>query len=186
MVVGGLLLLVLGSRWLVDSAVSFSHYLGISELVVGLTIVAAGTSLPEVVTSVIAAIRGERDIAVGNVVGSNIFNIMGVLGFASIVSPTGIEVSTAAIGFDIPVMIGVALACLPLFFTGGVISRQEGVLLLGYYLAYTLYIILAASQHEALPKFSAVMLYFIIPITVIIIIIVAMRKIRSRKKNLSE
>lgn len=186
MVVGGLLLLVLGSRWLVDSAVSFSHYLGISELVVGLTIVAAGTSLPEVVTSVIAAIRGERDIAVGNVVGSNIFNIMGVLGFASIVAPTGIEVSTAAIGFDIPVMIGVALACLPLFFTGGVISRQEGVLLLGYYLAYTLYIILAASQHEALPKFSAVMLYFVIPITVVTMIIVAMQEIRSRKKNLSE
>lgn len=186
MVVGGLLLLVLGSRWLVDSAVSFSHYLGISELVVGLTIVAAGTSLPEVVTSVIAAIRGERDIAVGNVVGSNIFNIMGVLGFASIVAPTGIEVSTAAIGFDIPVMIGVALACLPLFFTGGVISRQEGVLLLGYYLAYTLYIILAASQHETLPKFSAVMLYFVIPITVVTMITVAMREIRSRKKNLSE
>jgi len=186
LVLGGLVLLVLGSRWLVDSAASLAQYLGVSELVVGLTIVAAGTSLPEVVTSVIAAIRGERDIAVGNVVGSNIFNIMGVLGFASLIAPTGIEVSTAVIGFDIPVMIAVALACLPIFFTGGVISRQEGVLLLGYYVAYTLYLVLAASHHDALPGFSAVMLYFVIPLTVVTMIIVALREIRSRKKSRSE
>ena len=186
LVLGGLVLLVLGSRWLVDSAVSFAQYLGVSELVIGLTIVAAGTSLPEVVTSVIAAIRGERDIAVGNVVGSNIFNMMGVLGLASIVAPTGIEVSTAVIGFDIPVMIAVALACLPIFFTGGVISRQEGALLLGYYVAYTLYLVLAASHHDALPEFSAVMLYFVIPLTVVTMLIVALRKIRSRKESWSE
>jgi cation:H+ antiporter len=186
LVLGGLALLVLGSRWLVDGAVSFAQYLGVSELVVGLTIVAAGTSLPEVVTSVIAAIRGERDIAVGNIVGSNIFNIMAVLGFASIIAPTGIEVSTAVIGFDIPVMIAVALACLPIFFTGGVISRQEGILLLGYYVAYTLYLILAASHHDALPRFSAVMMYFVIPLTVVTLIIVLLREIRSRKKNSSE
>ena len=186
LVLGGLVLLVFGSRWLVDSAVSFAKYLGVSELVIGLTIVAAGTSLPEVVTSVIAAIRGERDIAVGNVVGSNIFNIMGVLGFASIIAPTGIKVSTAVIGFDIPVMIAVALACLPIFFTGGVISRQEGALLLGYYVAYTLYLVLAASHHDTLPGFSAVMLYFVIPLTVVTIIIVALREMRSRKKNRSE
>lgn len=186
LVLGGLTLLVLGSRWFVDSAVSFAQYLGVSELVVGLTIVAAGTSLPEVVTSVIAAIRGERDIAVGNVVGSNIFNIMGVLGFASIVAPTGIEVSNAVIGFDIPVMIGGALACLPIFFTGGVISRQEGVLLLGYYAAYTLYLVLAASHHDVLPRFSAVMLFFVIPLTVVTMIIVALQEICSREKSLSE
>lgn len=180
-VLGGLLLLVIGSRWLVNGAVSFAQYLGVSELVVGLTIVAAGTSLPEVVTSVIAALRGERDIAVGNVVGSNLFNIMGVLGLASIVAPTGIAVSTAVIGFDIPVMIAVALACLPIFFTGNVISRQEGVLLLGYYLAYTLYLVLAASHHDALPRFSAVMLYFVIPLTVVTLFVVMLRAIR--KKN---
>lgn len=186
LVVGGLVLLVIGSRWLVDSAVSFAQYLGVSELVVGLTIVAAGTSLPEVVTSIIAAIRGERDIAVGNVVGSNIFNIMGVLGLASIVAPTGIDVSNAVIGFDIPVMIVVALACLPIFFTGSVISRKEGALLLGYYVAYTLYLVLAASHHDALPRFSAVMLYFVLPLTAITIIILAVREIRSRKRRLSE
>jgi cation:H+ antiporter len=173
LIVTGLGLLVLGSRWLVDSAVAFAHYLGVSELVIGLTIVAAGTSLPEVFTSVIAAIRGERDIAVGNVVGSNIFNILGVLGAASIVAPTGIEVSPALISFDIPVMIAVAFACLPIFFTGGAISRWEGALLLGYYIAYTLYIILAAAQHDALTMFSSVMLYFVIPLTAITLIIVA-------------
>lgn len=180
----GLALLVLGSRWLVDSAVSLAQYLGVSELIVGLTIVAAGTSLPEVATSVVAAIRGEYDIAVGNVVGSNIFNIMGVLGFSSIIVPNGVEISISLMVFDIPVMIVVAFACLPIFFTGGVISRQEGALLLGYYVAYTLYLVLAASHHDALPRFSAIMLYFVIPLTVITVIIIALREIRSKKKVL--
>ena len=183
LVLGGLTLLVFGSRWLVDSSVSFAQYLGVSELVIGLTIVAAGTSLPEVVTSVIAAIRGERDIAVGNVVGSNLFNIMGVLGIASIVAPNGIEVSAAVIRFDIPVMIVVAFACLPIFFTGGVISRQEGALFLGYYVVYTLYLILAAAHHDALSRFSAAMLYFVIPFTVVTLIIVAVRELRRRNKG---
>jgi len=176
----GLVLLVLGARWLVQSAVSMARSLGISELVVGLTIVAAGTSLPEVVTSVIAAIRGERDIAVGNVVGSNIFNLMGVLGLASIVAPGGIEVSPAVVGFDLPVMIAVAVACLPIFFTGGVISRSESGLLLGYYIAYTLYLLLLSSQHQALPRFNAVMLYFVIPLTAVTMAIVVFREVRAR------
>jgi cation:H+ antiporter len=177
----GFALLVLGARWLVGSAVSFARYLGVSELVIGLTIVAAGTSLPEVVTSVIAAIRGERDIAVGNVVGSNIFNILGVLGIASVVAPTGIRVPPAVTGFDIPVMIAVAFACLPIFYSGGVISRPEGALFLGYYVAYTLYLIMAASYHDALPNFNAAMLYFVIPLTAVTLVIIAMREFRRRK-----
>lgn len=183
MVLGGLALLVLGSRWFVNGAVSFAQYLGVSELVIGLTIVAAGTSLPEVVTSVIAAVRGERDIAVGNVVGSNIFNILGVLGCASIVAPAGIEVTTAVSRFDLPVMIVVAFACLPIFYTGGLISRKEGALFLGYYAAYTLYLVLAASDHDALPSFSAAMLYFVIPLTMFTLIIVALREMSSRKSR---
>ncbi|HKL52449.1 MAG TPA: calcium/sodium antiporter [Wenzhouxiangellaceae bacterium] len=181
LVVGGLALLVLGSRWLVDGAVDFARYLGVSELVVGLTIVAAGTSLPEVVTSVVAAMRGERDIAVGNVVGSNLFNIMGVLGITSVIAPAGMAVSPAVIGFDLPVMIAVTLACLPMFFTRGVISRQEGALLLGYYVAYTLYLVLAASQHDALPGISVAMLCFVIPLTALFLAITALREIRRRK-----
>lgn len=178
----GLALLVLGSRWLVNSAVTFAQYLGVSELIIGLTIVAAGTSLPEVVTSVIAAIRGERDIAVGNIVGSNIFNIMAVLGISSLVAPAGMEVSASAVQFDIPIMIAVAFAALPIFFTGGQISRWEGGLLLGYYFAYTAYLILATSQHEALSDFSNVMLYFVIPLTVITLGIISYQEYRKHRK----
>ena len=85
--------------------------------------------------------------------------------------------------FDIPVMIVVAFACLPIFFTGGVISRQEGALLLGYYVAYTLYLILAAAHHEALPVLSAAMLYFAIPLTVVTILVVAAREMARRNKK---
>lgn len=175
-VVAGLALLVLGSRWFVNGAVSFASYLGISELIIGLTIVAAGTSMPEVVTSVVAAIRGERDIAVGNVVGSNIFNILGVLGISTILSPSGIPVSEAVIGFDILIMTVVAIACLPIFFTGGTINRWEGALFLSYYIAYTLYLVLNATQHDLLPIFNTVMLYFIIPITVITIAVIVFQE----------
>ncbi|MBT9166862.1 MAG: Inner membrane protein YrbG [Syntrophomonadaceae bacterium] len=114
-ILAGLGLLVLGSEWFIDGARAVAMLLGISELVISLTIVAAGTSLPELITSVIASLRGERDIAVGNIVGSNIFNILGVLGLSSIVAPDGIAVHAAAWNFDIPLMIVVAIACLPIF-----------------------------------------------------------------------
>ena len=150
LVIVGLSLLVVGARWFVDSAVTIARLLGVSELVIGLTIVAAGTSLPEVATSIVAAIRGERDIAVGNVVGSNIFNILGVLGVSSAVSSEGIAVHAAALRFDLPVMCAVAVACLPVFFTGHIIARWEGALFLAYYGAYVAYLILAAT-FPALP-----------------------------------
>ena len=132
LIAGGLALLVTGSDWLVGAAVVFAKQLGMSELVVGLTIVAAGTSMPEVATSVVAALRGERDIAVGNVVGSNTFNILGVLGLSALVAPTGLMVPQSMLSFDLPVMIAVAAACLPIFFTGNLIARWEGALFLGY------------------------------------------------------
>lgn len=178
-ILGGLVLLVLGAGWLVDAAVEIAQYFGVSELVIGLTIVAAGTSLPEVATSVIASIRGERDIAVGNVVGSNIFNILAVLGLSSAVSPSGVAVSPAALAFDIPVMIGVALACLPIFFTGFVISRANGALFLFSYFAYTAYLVMAALQHPALHTFSTVMLYGVIPLTALTLLVLAMRFYRN-------
>lgn len=178
LVVIGLALLVLGADWLVDAAVTFARYLGVSELVIALTIIAAGTSLPEVVTSIVAAWRGERDIAVGNVVGSNLFNIMGVLGLSAVLAPGGIDVASAVLRFDFAVMFVVALACLPIFFSGGRISRAEGALLLGYYVAYTLYLILAAAQHDTLPRFSAVMFYFVIPLTLFTLLVIAFRQFR--------
>lgn len=181
MVLVGLVLLVAGARWFVDSAVIFAQMLGVSEMVIGLTIVAAGTSMPEMVTSVVAAFKGERDIAVGNVIGSNIFNLMGVLGVASVLAPGGIEISSSIIRFDIPVMLAVAFACLPIFFSGGGISRKEGALLLAYYVAYTLYLILVATEHDALTEFSAVMLYFALPLTAITLVGIGVRGMRARR-----
>ncbi|MCG6116782.1 MAG: calcium/sodium antiporter [Aquimonas sp.] len=140
----GLVLLVLGSHWLVSAAIEFAARLGISELVVGLTIVAAGTSLPEVATSVMAALRGQRDIAVGNVVGSNIFNILGVLGLSALFAPEGLAVATQALRFDLPVMVGVAALCLPILLSGHRISRGEGALLLAAYVGYTAWLIAQA------------------------------------------
>jgi len=119
----GMGMLVLGSRWLVGGAVELATLMGVNELVIGLTVVAAGTSLPEVATSILASLKGERDIAVGNVVGSNIFNVLFVMGLAGLVAPEGIPVIPAALTFDLPVMIAVAMACLPIFFTGYIISR---------------------------------------------------------------
>ncbi len=180
-IAAGLALLVLGSRWLVDGAVAIAQHLGVSELVIGLTIIAAGTSLPEVATSVIASIRGERDIAVGNVVGSNIFNLLGVLGVASLVSPAGVSVVATALRFDIPVMVAVAIACLPIFFNRHLIARWEGGVFLAYYLAYTAYLILAATGHALLPLFSSAMLGFVLPLTVLTLIIITGRALRARR-----
>jgi len=163
-VLAGLGLLVVGAGWLVDGAAGLARALGVSELVIGLTIVAAGTSLPETATSIVAAARGERDIAVGNIVGSNIFNVLAVLGIAGAVSGN-VPVSAAAMRFDIPVMIAVAVACLPIFFTGGRISRWEGALFTAYYVAYVTYLVLAASHHDLLSAFSAAMLWFALPAT---------------------
>ena len=178
MVVLGLGLLVVGSGWLVDGATAFAQTMGVSDLVIGLTIVAAGTSLPELATSLLAAIRGERDIAVGNVVGSNIFNILGVLGFTGLISPVAVEVSPPALAFDVPVMIAVAVACLPIFFTGHCINRWEGALFLGYYVAYVVYLLLAARQDPALSAFATIMGVVVLPLTAIMLAVVAARELR--------
>ncbi|MBP6701015.1 MAG: calcium/sodium antiporter [Halioglobus sp.] len=176
LIVVGLALLILGSRCLVESAITIAEAMGVSELVIGLTIVSIGTSLPEVATSIVAAIRGQRDIAVGNVVGSNIFNILSVLGLTALVAPSGLPVSQAAINFDFPVMLAVTVACLPIFFVGYSIARWEGMLFLGYYMAYTLYLFLAATEHDALPEYSTAMLYFVVPLTLVTLLIVLFRE----------
>jgi cation:H+ antiporter len=175
LVIAGLTLLVLGSRWLVNGAIEMASALGVTELVIGLTIVAAGTSLPEVATSVLASIRGERDIAVGNVVGSNIFNILAVLGISGLVAPEGIEVVRSAVAFDIPVMTAVALACLPIFFSGYLIARWEGALFMGYYVAYTVYLVTHSADHALVPAFQTAMIVFVVPLTVITLLIVGIR-----------
>jgi cation:H+ antiporter len=180
LVAGGLALLGLGGRWMVESATAFARALGVGELVIGLTVVAAGTSLPEASASVIAALRGERDIAVGNAVGSNIFNLVAVLGLTGILAPGGVPVAAAALAFDLPVMVAVAVACLPLFFTGHAVARWEGGLLLAYYGAYTLYLVLAAQRHAALPLYSTTMALFVLPLTAVTIGVLAWREARRR------
>jgi len=113
-------------------------------------------------------------------VGSNIINLLCVLGMSSILSPEGIMVSAAALRFDIPVMIAVSVACLPVFFTGNLIARWEGLLFLGYYVAYTAYLVLNSMQHDALPLFSLVMVSFVIPITVVTLAVVTLRHMRRK------
>lgn len=181
LIVAGLLLLVQGADWLVESSVAIAQRMGVSELVIGLTVVAIGTSLPEIATSLIAALRGERDIAVGNIVGSCLFNLLCVLGLTAMVSPQPILVSDAALYFDVPVMTAVAIACLPIFATGHQISRWEGSVFLVYYFAYTAYLLLDAAAHDALPMFSAMMLRFVLPITILALSVVAWRNWQARR-----
>lgn len=183
-IIGGSGLLILGSRWLVSSAITIAEGFGVSELLIGLTIVALGTSLPELATSMVASFRGERDIAVGNVLGSNIFNILAVLGIAGTLAPNGINVSDAVIQFNAPVAIAVAFACLPIFYSGKRIDRWEGLLFLFYYLAYNAYLILDALNHESLPIYRTIMLCFVLPLTIITLITVTIQeKLAERKRT---
>jgi cation:H+ antiporter len=177
----GLGLLVLGSNWLVEAASEIAKSLGVSELVIGLTIVAVGTSLPEVATSVIAALKGESDIAVGNAVGSNIFNLLGVLGVGALVAPNGIAVAKDALQFDLPVMLFVALVTLPIFYIENRISRLEGGLLLSYYVIYVVYIILRASESAAMAAMEVFALFYV-PLTFLALVIVAFRRMHTSKR----
>jgi cation:H+ antiporter len=175
LVAAGMAALGLGGDWLVIGATETARALGVSELVIGLTIVAVGTSLPEVATSVLASFRGERDIAVGNLVGSNLFNLLAVLGLGGLIAPDGIPVPQGALTFDIPVMIGAAIAALPIFFTGYTIARWEGALLTGFYVAYAAVILMEAAEHPALSEFGMAMKFFVIPLTAFTLIVRAFR-----------
>jgi cation:H+ antiporter len=180
-VLAGVGALVIGARWLVIGATGLARQLGASELMIGLTIVAAGTSLPELATSVVATCRGERDIAVGNIVGSNIFNILAVLGAAALVSG-GIEVAPAALRFDIPIMTAAAVVCLTVFFTGGEIARWEGSLFIVCYVAYVTYLVLNAQHAPALPYFTAVILWLVLPLTAVILAVSLGRALLARRR----
>lgn len=172
LVVAGVGLLVLGAQTLVTGAVNIALDFGVSSLVVGLTVVAIGTSLPELATSLVALRRGERDMAVGNIVGSNIFNIGLVLGLPAILFADGIALPSAAIALDLPVMLAAAVALLPIAFTGFVIARWEGALFVGLYVAYLLYVVLASTEHDAATGFTSIMLWFVLPLVGITLVAV--------------
>jgi cation:H+ antiporter len=176
-VVAGLVMLVQGSDWLVTSAVTFARALGISELIIGLTIVAAGTSLPEVAASLAAALKGERDMAVGNVVGSCVFNTLGCIGLGGLVAGSaGMALAPAVMNFDLWVMLAGFFACLPVFISGREIARWEGGLFVAYYVAYIAYLVLKAQEHSVLPAYSTMMISFVVPITVITLVVVSVRQ----------
>ena len=170
MVAGGLALLVAGAQALVAAATGFARDLGLSELVIGLTIVAVGTSLPELATSIMAALRGQRDIAVGNVIGSCVFNILGCLGLTALVAGGGVPVPASVLRFDLWVMLAATLACLPIFITGRSIARWEGAVLLSYYGAYTVYLLLAAQSHDSIDVFSEVLIGSVAPLTLVALV----------------
>ena len=148
---------------------------------IGLTVVAVGTSLPEVATSVVAAMRGQRDLAVGNAVGSNLFNILAVLGITAVVSPSPLPIAPAAIRVDIPVMIAVAVACLPIFANGHVLRRWEGWMFFALYLCYALWLVLDASDHAARDSYRTVMLFFTVPLVAVTIGVVGYRARRGAR-----
>jgi len=177
----GLGLLVLGANLFSRAAVEIATALGFSPFVIGLTVVAVGTSLPEVATSVVAAARGQRDMAVGNVVGSNIMNMSFVLALCGLFASDGIPVSQTALWFDLPVMCAAAFACLPIFFSGHTIARWEGILFLFYYVAYTAYLIISQTMKSIEQTYSLVMLGFAIPLTVVTLVVTTVREVRGRR-----
>ncbi|MGE8190472.1 calcium/sodium antiporter [Pseudomonas sp. NPDC086278] len=186
MIFAGLAMLVYAGHLLLGAAVAVATDLGLSERIIGLTIVAIGTSLPELATSLIAALRGQRDIAVGNVIGSNLFNLLGVLGFTALIAPSPLSVSPNALDFDLPVMLGVALLCLPLFYTGYRVTRAEGLLCLGLYLAYGLHVVSFTTGMPLAGKLEHLMLFFVLPALVAFLLFTSLRAWRRQhhKKEL--
>lgn len=180
LVIAGLGLLIIGSRFLVSSATEIAEALGVSDLVIGLTVVAAGTSLPELATSVLAAIRGQRDIAVGNVVGSNIFNLLAVLGASAVVSDAGIAVNDEALRLDFPVMMVATIVLIPICWNGFMIKRWEGAVLVGFYVAYVVYLIMSAGDATA-PELYRTMLMIVIPIALLTFSAAGVQGWRSHK-----
>lgn len=179
----GLALLFAGSQWIVTGAISLAQFLGISQLVISLTIVALSTSLPEVATTVVAGLRKEADIGVGNIVGSNIFNILAVLGSAALFDSDGLGVASQALSLDIPVMTLAAVACLVVCYTESTIQRWEGGLFLAYYVLYTVYLILYGTGHPAVSPLGYASKFFVIPISLFVFALtVYLHRQRERRK----
>lgn len=181
LIVGGLFCLVRGADWFVQGASQFARYFDVDPLIIGLTIVGAGTSLPELMTSIIAAVRGKTDIVIGNVIGSNLFNIMAVLGVSGLAAPNGITISPSVNSFDMVVMIMALVVCLPVFYTTRTISPKFGIYLFGLYVLYTWYLVHAAVNKIAVPGFAQSLVFIVLPLLIIAMLqyLVGRRKLRS-------
>lgn len=176
----GLIMLVAGARWMVESATIFAVMAGVSELVIGLTIVAVGTSLPEIVTSVLAAVRGEKDLAVGSIVGSNILNILSVIGISGLFI-SGIPVQDSILEVEYLVLMGVSVLCFPIFFTGRRIKRIEGAIFLSSYILYLFYLYLSSITSSYLAPFVQWVLYGFVPLVILYVIIAVIREFKTKK-----
>ncbi len=177
----GLFLLVKGSDFLVEAAIIFAKSLGVSDLVIGLTILAAGTSMPEVATSITAAIKGEKDIAVGNVIGSNTFNILGCLGLTGLISGGGIAVAPSAFAVDLWVMIAVGFICLPIALPRNELSRSYGFIFVAYYILYTTYLFLSSTSSAYLGVLTGFVTQIALPLTVFYVLVIFLRHMRTTR-----
>ena len=164
-------MLSFGSNILVNGSKSLATFLGVKETIIGLTIVATGTSLPELVTSIVAAFRGKTDLAIGNVVGSNILNQLLILGSSTIFTGLdGLNISQDLINTDIPIMVLTTFACLPIFWTKGKITRVEGFILLNIYAFYFLDKIFISSNFNYLDEFRVLIFILSIVFTLLLFI----------------
>ncbi|WP_455926842.1 calcium/sodium antiporter [Pseudomonas capeferrum] len=186
LMIGGLLILVLAGHLLLGAAVDVAEDLGLSERIIGLTLIGVGTSLPCLATSLIAALRGQREIAVGNVIGSNLFNLLGVLGFTALVAPSPLSVSPNALDFDLPVMLGVAALCLPVFYSGYRVTRAEGLVFLGLYLVYGLHVVSFTFGMPLATKLEQLMLYYVLPALVAFLLFTSLQAWRRQHKRESQ
>ncbi|POA17517.1 conjugal transfer protein TraR [Pseudomonas sp. FW300-N1A1] len=185
LMLAGLTLLIFAGHLLLDAVIEVASELGLSERIIGLTIVAVSTSLPQLATSLLAAVRGQRDIAVGNVIGSNLFNLLGVLGFTALVAPSALSVSPNALAFDLPVLLGVTALCLPVFYSGYRITRAEGVLFLALYVAYGLHVVSFTTGMPLAGKLEQLMLVFVLPVLLAFLLFTSLRAWR-RQHNKKE
>lgn len=178
-IVGGLILLVGGADWLVKGCVDLATKAGVSELVIGLTIIAIGTSLPELVISILASHRGKRDLAVGNVVGSNVLNVLAVIGLSATVAPSPVVVDPQSLRFDMPLMLAVSVLCYPVFLTGKKVSRTEGVAMLLLYAAYLAWLVYCSAVRQEPPGYGS-LAGFLAPLAVAMVLLLASRKTRQK------
>lgn len=184
-VLAGTALLLAGSHFLVMGATEIASRLGVSELLIGLTIVAVGTSAPELAASITAAIKGDRDIAIGNAIGSNIMNLLVVIPACALISQETITINPQMIRFDIPLMIAVAVLCLPIFIDDFRVKRWEGIVFLASYGVYTIYLILLGMDHRWVDHFPEVPIFIALPILVsILVTAVTWRNRRARYAEL--
>lgn len=168
---GGLLLLIGGGHLLVDATVVLAIHLGLSERIMGLTLMAVATSMPALITSLVAALRGERDMAVGNVIGSSLFNLLGVLGLTALIAPAPLSVSPNSLAYDLPIMLGVAVLSLPLFYSGYRVTRLEGLLLLALYAAYGLDIIGFSTGMLLAERLESWILHAVLPLLTALVVL---------------